>query len=113
MAKRFIMSANRITRKPLGGRTKQSEKKVEKALRTAVQKAGGIPVKMALMGTRGFPDQLIMMPGGRIAFVECKTTGEKLKPRQIVWRDWLLDMGFKWHLLDHTDDIPDIIKSMQ
>ena len=107
------MSANRITRKPLGGRTKQSEKKVEKALRTAVQKAGGIPVKMALTGTRGFPDQLIMMPGGCLALVECKTTGESLTGLQVAWRNWILDLGFEWHLLDHTNDIPDIIKSMQ
>lgn len=93
----------------MSARSKQSEKYVERKLVEAVEAAGGTSVKMALTGARGFPDRVNVYPGGRVQFVECKTTGQPLDPLQIWWQKLLTRLGAEWHKLDHTDDIPNIV----
>lgn len=38
---------------------------------------------------KGFPDVMVLIPGGRVAFVELKTHGGKLDPDQIRWQNTL------------------------
>ena len=90
-------------------RIKQSEKYIEKHLARAVESAGGRSVKMALTGSRGFPDRLNLLPRARTVFVEVKGTGKPLDALQRVWRDRIRALGHEWYLLDHTDDIPGIL----
>lgn len=42
----------------------------------------------------GFPDDLILIPGGRAAFIEWKLPGGKPSPRQNDWHRALEHMGF-------------------
>lgn len=94
-------------------RKKQSEKLVERKFASAVEQAGGMAIKMALTGAAGFPDRLVLMPGGKAAFVECKTTGEKLRELQKWWRRKLMALGFFYGVLDHTEDIPSTINILK
>jgi hypothetical protein len=94
-------------------KSKQSEKLVEKKLCEAVEKQQGMAIKMALVGAAGFPDRLILLPGGIVGFVECKTTGQKLRRLQGWWREKLINLGFAFQVLDHTDDIEFILKSIK
>lgn len=53
------------------------EKVIEQKLVKAVRAAGGIAPKLASPGFDGMPDRMVLMPGGRIGFVEVKAPGEK------------------------------------
>ena len=48
------------------------EKKIEKYLCQRVAALGGVAEKVTVIGARGFFDRLVVLPGGRVIFVECK-----------------------------------------
>ena len=48
------------------------EADVEKYLVAEVARRGGVAEKMKAIGTRGFFDRLLVLPGGRVIFVELK-----------------------------------------
>ena len=43
----------------------------------------------------GLPDRLVLMPGGRVWFVEFKAPQGRISKRQVVVMSLLLDMGFR------------------
>jgi len=59
------------------------EKTIEQHLVAAVKAAGGICPKLVCPGFDGMPDRIMLMPGGRIAFVEVKAPGEKPRALQV------------------------------
>jgi hypothetical protein len=77
-----------------------SEKLIEKNLRESVEKMKGLCIKLLAFHFTGLPDRLILLPGGRIAFAETKTTGEKLRPRQVYVKKQLENLGFKVYIVD-------------
>lgn len=58
------------------------EKQVEQALVKAVKARGGICPKFVSPGLSGVPDRLVLMPHGKIAFVEVKAP--KKKPKSLT-----------------------------
>ena len=58
------------------------EKSIEKKLADAVKKRGGLAPKFVSPGLDGMPDRIVLMPGGRLAFVEVKAPGKKPRPLQ-------------------------------
>lgn len=77
-----------------------SEKTLEKKLREAVKKCKGLALKFYCLSFTGIPDRVVLMPGGRIWFVELKTTGKKLSPRQKIVIPQLLKLGFRVWIID-------------
>lgn len=61
------------------------ESEIEARLVRGVKEAGGLCYKFVSPGNPGVPDRLILLPGGRILFVELKTPGGKLSNIQ-SWR---------------------------
>ena len=59
------------------------EKNIESKLVKAVKEKGGIAPKFVSPGLDGVPDRLVLLPGGKIAFIELKATGKKLRPLQV------------------------------
>lgn len=90
-----------------------SEKDIEKRLVSAVSAAGGWCPKFISPGTDGMPDRIVLMPGGRIGFVEVKAPGQKPRKLQIRRHVRLRHLGFPVFVLDDPDEIPDIIKAVQ
>lgn len=82
------------------------EKKIEQKLVKAVKKEGGLCPKFVSPGMDGMPDRLILMPGGRLAFVELKAPGKKPRPLQICRHEQLRALGFEVFVLDRAEDIP-------
>ena len=82
------------------------EKKIEQKLVKAVKQEGGICPKFVSPGMDGMPDRLILMPGGRMAFVELKAPGKKPRPLQIHRHRQLQKLGFDTFVLDRAEDIP-------
>ena len=88
------------------------EKTIERKLVQAVKAMGGIAPKFTSPGFDGMPDRLVLLPGGKIAFVEVKRHGEQPRPLQIS-RHWLLRrLGFLVFVVDDAAQIPQIIKAM-
>ena len=82
------------------------EKKIEQKLVKAVKKEGGLCPKFVSPGMDGMPDRLILMPGGRMAFVELKAPGKRPRPLQIHRHRQLQKLGFDTFVLDRAEDIP-------
>ena len=79
----------------------------------AVKEKGGLAVKFISPGFNGMPDRIVLMPCGRIAFVEVKAPGEKPRPLQLSRHRLLRRLGFKVYVLDHPDQIGGIIDEIQ
>jgi hypothetical protein len=61
------------------------ESAIERELRLRVEALGGLCIKVKAIGRRGFFDRIVVLPGGRVWFVELKRPkGGRLSPHQ-VW----------------------------
>jgi hypothetical protein len=89
------------------------EKDIEHKLLTEVKAHGGVCWKFTSPGTAGVPDRIILMPGGKIAFVEVKAPGEKPRRLQLVRHRLLRKLGFRVYILDHPDQIGGMIDGIQ
>lgn len=87
----------------------ESEKVLEKYLVAEVKSLGGWAVKLLSGLVTGLPDRLILLPGGVVAFVEVKTTGEDPSPIQKVRRKQLMALGFRVETLDSKEGINNFI----
>ena len=60
----------------------------------------------------GMPDRIILLPKGKIGFVEVKRKGERPRSIQIKRINDLRDLGFKVFVLDDQQDIDKILKEI-
>lgn len=88
------------------------ERQIEQKLVKAVKAAGGITPKLTSPGFDGMPDRMVLMPGGRIGFVEVKAPGEKPRPLQLSRHRLLRRMGFKVYVLDGAEQIEIILQEI-
>ncbi len=88
------------------------EKVIEQKLVKAVRAAGGIAPKLVSPGFDGMPDRMVLMPGGRIGFVEVKATGEKPRPLQTSRHRLLWRLGFRVYVLDNAEQIETILREI-
>lgn len=86
-----------------------SEKHLEQVLTKEVKKRGGLALKFISPGMSGVPDRLIMMKGGRIAFIELKAPGKKMRPLQIKRKRQLETLGFLVYCIDNKDQIGGVL----
>lgn len=89
------------------------EKKIEQKLVAVVKKMGGICPKFVSPGFDGMPDRLVLLPGGRFAFIEVKAPGKKPRPLQIARHEMLKRLGFTVYVLDNTEKIGAILDEIQ
>ena len=66
---------------------------------------GEIAFKFVSPGFNGVPDRIILVPMGRIYFVETKAPGGKLRKLQRYVNDLIKELGFKVMLLDSREKI--------
>jgi hypothetical protein len=85
------------------------EKQIERKLTDDVKGMGGIAPKFVSPGYDGMPDRIVLLPGGRMAFVEVKAPGEKPRPLQEARHELLRRLGFKVYVLDDERHIELII----
>lgn len=69
------------------------EKDIEKLFRDEIKKAGGKAYKFTSPGNDGVPDRIVMLPGGRIVFVELKTDTGKLSRLQELQCKQIAELG--------------------
>jgi hypothetical protein len=85
------------------------EKDIEKYLTSKVKALKGKAYKWVSPGNAGVPDRIVMIPGGRIAFVELKAPGKKPSPLQLVQHKKLGGLGFNVYVLDSKEGIDEFL----
>ena len=89
------------------------EKTIEQHLVKAVKNSGGIAPKLVSPGFDGMPDRLVLLPGGKIGFVEVKAPGKEPKPLQVARHGLLRRLGFKVYVLDDPEQIGGILDEIR
>lgn len=89
------------------------EKTIEQALVRATKKAGGIAPKLTSPANAGMPDRIIILPNGKICFVELKAPGQKPRPLQIRQIQRLANLGCMVRTLDNPQKIPELINEIR
>ena len=85
---------------------------IEQKLIRAVKSCDGICPKFVSPGMSGMPDRIVLLPGGKIGFVEAKALGKKPRLLQKKRHRQLQALGFKVFVLDDPGQIPEIIREV-
>ena len=88
------------------------EKDVECRLVSEVKKRSGICPKWVSPGFDGVPDRIVLLPKGRIGFMEVKATGKRPRPLQTARHELLRRLGFKVYVLDDAVQIAEILNEI-
>ena len=89
------------------------EREVEKRLVQTVKRMGGICPKWISPGLDGVPDRIVLLPGGRIGFIELKAPGKKMRPLQKKRNGKLEALGFLVFCIDRTEQIEEVLREIQ
>lgn len=89
-----------------------TEKYIEQKLVKAVKERGGIAPKFVSPGLDGVPDRIVLLPMGRIAFVELKAPGKKMRPLQVKRKRQLEALGFLVYCIDGVEQIDEVLREM-
>lgn len=80
-----------------------SEKVFERTLSKYVDDAGGMAVKLLSQFLRGLPDRMFLLKGGRVLFVEFKSTGKKPTKIQEYVHKRIQALGFPVLVVDSVE----------
>lgn len=89
------------------------EKTIEAKLVKAVKLMGGLAPKFISPGFDGVPDRLVLLPGGKLAFIELKAPGKVLRPLQVRRKSQLESLGFSVYCIDGVEQIGGILDEIQ
>ena len=89
------------------------ESAIERALVRKVNRMGGLALKFVSPGMDGVPDRILLFHPGRIAFVELKAPGCKLRPLQGKRKRQLESLGFSVYRVDGTEQIDEVLHAIQ
>lgn len=92
----------------------ENEKKLERSLKNSVEvKLKGMCLKLLSAHITGLPDRICLLPGGRILFVELKTTNQKPRKIQLFIHNKLRGLGFRVEVVDSSEQIERIISEYE
>lgn len=89
------------------------EREIESKLVSAVKSRGGICPKFVSPGFDGMPDRVVLLPHGKLGFVEVKGPGEQPRPLQTARHRLLRKLGFLVFVLDGEEQIGGMIDEIQ
>lgn len=89
------------------------ESSIESRLRQEAKKRGGLALKFVSPGINGVPDRIVLLPGGRMAFIELKAPGKKPRALQEKRMKQLRRLGFSVYVLDCMEGIGGILDEIQ
>ena len=88
------------------------EKHIEKELAARTRAMGGIAPKFTSPGFDGMPDPLVLLPRGRMGFVELKAPERKPRPLQMARHRLLRRLGFKVFVIDEINQIDSVLEEI-
>ncbi len=86
------------------------ESQLEKELRKAVEQAGGRCFKLPATLYRGIPDRMVLLPKGRIFFIELKTEKGRPSKTQSAFRIFLQSIGFYSDIIHGKSALKEFIR---
>lgn len=86
-----------------------NEKLIEQYLRDQVKMIGGKAYKFVSPGNAGVPDRLVLLPGGKVVFVELKALGKKPTNLQQTQIRRIRALGFMVCVIDSKKDVDELI----
>lgn len=86
-----------------------TEKKIERKLQNEIKKRGGLPFKFLSPGYSGVPDRIVLLPNGKVYFVEIKSENGKVSQRQKLTHDKLFKLGFAVLILQSENDLSNFL----
>ena len=82
-----------------------SESQLEKKFCEKIKSFGGMALKFVSPGRAGVPDRIILLPNGKIYFVEMKSSIGKTSIIQEYIFEKFERLGFKVHIINSDDAI--------
>ena len=102
---------NRITE--IANHADVSENAIESYLVKKVEQEGGIALKYTNPYQAGFPDRLVLMPEGKMCWVEVKSKGKKPRMLQIQRHEQLIRLGYKVFVIDSREKVDKLINGIK
>jgi len=91
-------------------KSRVKESLVEAELIARVQAMGGVCIKVQAVGRRGFFDRIVVLPKGRVYFVELKRPkGGRLSPHQIWYLKAFDALDAAIAVVRNSADISDLL----
>ena len=81
--------------------------------RQVKKKLGGMALKFVSPGLDGVPDRIVLIPGGKITFVETKAPAKKLRRLQEFVCGMIAALGFEVRRIDTKTSVDAFILEME
>lgn len=88
------------------------ERDIERKLVVETVRRRGVALKFVSPGCVGVPDRIVMLPDGKIGFVELKTPGKKPRMIQVRRIQQMRKMGFKVFVIDGVEQIGSVLDAI-
>ena len=85
------------------------ERDVERYLRERVKQLGGRAYKFVSPGNNGVPDRIVMLPGGKLFFVELKAPGKETTALEDAQIDRISKLGQDVFVVDSKEKVDNIL----
>lgn len=92
--------------------SKDLESDIEKFLVKKVRERGGIAYKWVSAGHAGVPDRIVIMPHGKVIFVELKTIAGRVSKAQNVQINLLRRLGCDVRILKGRDAVMSFVEEI-
>ena len=89
-----------------------TEKTLEIFCKKETTRRGGKALKWSSPSQRGVPDRIIILPGGKIGFIELKGTGKKPTKLQAYYIKYLMDSGCKATFCDSKQSVMSFLDTL-
>lgn len=89
------------------------EREIEAALRKAAKKRNGMAFKFVSPGLSGVPDRLVLLPNGKIGFIELKAPGKQMRKLQEKRKRQLEELGFWVFCIDSKEKVEVVLDAIQ
>ena len=88
------------------------ERDIERELVMETVRRRGVALKFVSPGCIGVPDRIVMLPDGKMGFVELKAPGKKPRPIQVRRIQQMRKMGFKVFVIDGVEQICSVLDAI-
>ena len=89
------------------------EKEIEKYLRDKIKNLGGIAYKFISPSNNGVPDRIVLLPKGKIIFVELKNEHGKTSKMQDIQIERIRNLGFDVRIINSKQKVDEFINEIQ